>query len=107
VQEVDLRAAAEPDEKCGRARRQVDDGQRPPPVLALDARPVAVERQDRENIAGDDEPPLTPPVDDPDPVRPARARLVDRPRAAPANQRGCMRMAPSSRIVSPFNMAFS
>jgi len=71
VQEVDLGAAAETDEERCRARWQTDDGQCPPPVLALDTRPVAVQWQDREDVAGDDEPALAPPVDDPDPVCPA------------------------------------
>jgi hypothetical protein len=81
VQEVDLGAAAETDEERRRTPGQADNGQRPPPVLALDTRPVTIQRQDREDVAGDDEPALAPPVDDPDPVGPARARLVDRPRA--------------------------
>jgi hypothetical protein len=63
---VDLGAAAQADQKRLRAAAP---GRRPDglrPVLATQARPVAVERVDGQDVAADDEPPLAPAVHHPD-----------------------------------------
>src|SRR5439155_899463 len=58
VDEVGLRAAPEADQQHARLRREAHGRHALPPVLALDRRPVAVERIGRQDGAPDDQPAL-------------------------------------------------
>src|SRR5438132_40410 len=121
-EQVDLGTAAQAHQQDPRpAWEAARRGEGARPVLALGRRPVAAGEVDRLDFPADHQPALRPALDDADTPRERRARLEqDRapaappdPRAAPRRggprpgQRGCIRIAPSRRIVSPFSMAFS
>jgi hypothetical protein len=107
AQQVQLRSTPEADKQDGRARRQAHHVERLAPVLLAHAGPVAVERVDRQHRAVQHELPVGAHVDHLDESgerrsRPVEDALVYQRRGE--DQRGAMRMTPSSRIVSAFSM---
>src|SRR5438445_4315680 len=121
-EQVDLGTAAQAHQQDPRpAWEAARRGEGARPVLALGRRPVAAGEVDRLDFPADHQPALRPALDDADAPRERRARLEqDRAPAAPPpprpaprrdgarpDQRGCIRIAPSSRIASPFSMPFS
>ena len=96
----ELGATAQPDEERRRAARQLHHVQRAAPVLALQARPVAGERDGRQRVAARHEPALVALIDDADQPRQRGLRLEDHAPGRTARRAACARRArwgPSER----------
>ena len=87
-EQQELGATAQPDEERRGPARQLHHVERAAPVLVLQARPVAGERDGRQRVAARDEPALVALIDDADRPRQRGLRLEDHaPRRAAVRAR--------------------
>src|SRR6185369_12359031 len=97
-EQQELSATAQPDEERRGAAGHLHHVQRAAPVLALETRPVAGERDGRQRVAARDEPALVALIDDADRPRQGGIRLEDHAPGRAARQRA---MPPSMITAWP------